>query len=97
MTMAGIAKLKASFSRYLAMVKAGEEILITQRGKPVAKLVPLRREATAFPEHLLDLQRAGMIRLGTGRLPEGFWKLPRPNDPQGHVLKALLEERGQGR
>jgi hypothetical protein len=63
----------------------------------VAKIVPLGRDASAFTPHLLELERAGLIRLGKGRLPEGFWKLPRPRDPKGRVLKALLEEREEGR
>ena len=97
MKSAAVAELKASLSKYLARVKAGEEILITDRGKPVAKIVPLRRDASSFPGDLLDLERAGLIRLGTGRLPKGFWKLPRPKDPHGLTLKALLEEREEGR
>jgi prevent-host-death family protein len=97
MKTAAVAKLKASLSKYLARVKGGEEILITERGKPVAKIVPLRRDTGSFPEYLLDMERAGLIRLGTGRLPKGFWKLPRPKDPHGLTLKALLEEREEGR
>ena len=96
MKTVAVAKLKASLSKYLARVKGGEEILITERGKPVARIVPLRRDACAFPEHLLEMERAGLIRLGTGKLPEGFWKLPRPKDPKGLALKALLEEREEG-
>jgi len=84
-------------SKYLAQVKGGGEILITERGKPVAKLVPLNRSASTFPPHLLDLERAGIVRLGTGRLPDDFWKSPRPRDPKGRVLKALLAEREEGR
>jgi hypothetical protein len=38
-----------------------------------------------------------LIRLGSGRLPKKFWALPRGEDPQGLVLKALLEEREGGR
>ena len=97
MKTVAVTKLKASLSKYLARVKGGEEILITERGKPVAKIIPLRRDASAFPEYLLELERAGVIRLGTGRLPEGFWDLPRPKDPEDLALKALLEEREEGR
>lgn len=97
MKTAAVAKLKASLSKYLAQVKGGEEILITERGKPVAKIVPLARDASAFPAHLLDLERAGVVRLGKGRLPDDFWKLPRPRDPKGRALKALLAEREEGR
>jgi prevent-host-death family protein len=92
-----VAELKAALSRYLAQVKGGGEVLITERGKPVAKLVPLTRDASDLPPHLLDLERAGIVRLGTGRLPDGFWKLPRPRDPKGRLLKALLAEREEGR
>ena len=67
MKAAPVAGARAPLRRLLARVKRGEEILITERGKPVAKIVPLRRDSTTFPEHLLDLERAGLIRLGTGR------------------------------
>ena len=97
MKTAAVAELKASLSKYLAKVKGGEEILITERGKPVAKIIPLRRDLSAVPEYLVDLERAGLIRLGKGQLPKGFWKLSRPNDPKGRALKALIEERGEGR
>ena len=96
MKTVAVAKLKASLSKYLARVKGGEEILVTERGKPVAKIIPLRRHPSVFPEHLLEMERAGLIRLGTGRLPEGFWKMPRPKDPKGLALKALLDEREEG-
>jgi prevent-host-death family protein len=97
MKTAAVAELKASLSKYLARVKGGEEILITERGKPVAKIIPLRRDSTVVPDYLLDLERTGVIRLGKGRLPQGFWKLPRPNDPKGRALKALMNEREEGR
>ena len=97
MKTAAVAELKASLSKYLAKVKGGEEVLVTERGRPIAKIVPLRRDATIFPEYLLELERAGKVRLGTGRLPKDFWKLPRPKDPEGRALKALLEEREERR
>lgn len=97
MKTAAVARLKASLSKYLAQVKGGEEILITERGKPVAKLVPLARDASLFPTHLLDLERAGVLRLGTGRLPDDFWKMRRPRDPKARALKALMAEREEGR
>lgn len=44
------------------------------------------------------LARSGKVMTrGTGRVSEEFWKLPRPKDPEGLLLKALLEDRGQGR
>jgi len=96
MKTAAVSKLKASLSEYLAQVKAGVEVLVTERGKPIAKIVPLERDESTIPSHLLELERAGLVRLGSGRLPKGFWGLPRPKDPQGRALKALLAEREEG-
>jgi prevent-host-death family protein len=39
MISAGIKEVKNNLSRLLAKVKAGEEILITERGRPVARIV----------------------------------------------------------
>jgi prevent-host-death family protein len=39
MIQAGIKELKNNLSRFLAQVKAGEEIVITERGKPVARVI----------------------------------------------------------
>ena len=40
----GIKELKAHLSAHLARVKAGDTVVITDRGKPVAKLVPATTE-----------------------------------------------------
>ena len=40
----GIRELRAGLSRYVARVKEGEEITVTEHGKPVARLVPLEGE-----------------------------------------------------
>ena len=90
-----VSKLKASLSEYLRRVKAGEEILVTERGLPIARLVPPAR-AQSLPEHLAEMERQGLIKVGSGKLPRDFWKLPRPKDPEGLVVKAVLEEREKG-
>jgi antitoxin (DNA-binding transcriptional repressor) of toxin-antitoxin stability system len=72
------------------------EILITDRGKPVARLVPLSRSKD-FKESLVRMEKQGLIRIGSGKLPRDFWRMHRPEDPKDLVLKALLEEREAGR
>jgi prevent-host-death family protein len=89
MTTVGIVELKARLSAYVARVRAGEEITVTDRGRPVARLVPADAEA----EKLQELARAGVVRIGSGPLPAEFWLRERPADPDGSVLRALLEER----
>jgi len=94
-TTAAVAELKAQLSRYLSRVKAGEEILVTERGVPVARLVPVASVGRDH-ESLRDLERQGLIRVGSGKLPKGFWKLPRGRDARACVRKAVAEERGAG-
>jgi len=96
MKTAAVSKLKAHLSDYLNQVKAGLEVLITDRGKPVARLVPISRIKTTR-ESLTRMEKQGLIKLGSGKLPKGFWSIPRPEDPKGLVLKALLEEREKNR
>jgi prevent-host-death family protein len=92
---ATVVRLKSELSRYLRRVKAGDEVLVTERGVPIARIVPIRR-ASPDLESLRDLERQGLIRLGRGQLPRDFWKLPRGRDAKGAVLKALLDERDSG-
>ena len=97
MKTATISRLKASLSEFLDKVRSGEELIVTDRGKPVAKIVPLRRDDLGVPAHLLQLERRGAVRIGTGRLPEGFLERACPKDPEGNGLKSLLEERERSR
>jgi prevent-host-death family protein len=87
-----VSKLKASLSEYLRSVKAGEEVLVTERGRPVAKLTPATT-SDMLPDQLLEMEKQGFIKIGSGKLPKGFWDLPRPKDPKGLILKAALRER----
>jgi prevent-host-death family protein len=94
MKTAAVAKLKAQLSQYLARVKAGEEILVTERNVPVARIVPVERGAG--DARLRELERQGLLRLGSGKLPRNFWKLPRGRDPKASVRRAVAEERESG-
>ena len=96
MKTAAVSELKARLSKYLNRVKAGEEVLITDRGNPVARLTPILRAKTSRGS-MGSMEKRGLIRLGSGKLPKDFWSMPRPEDPEGSVLKALLEEREGGR
>lgn len=88
-------QLKVSLSAYLRQVKAGEELVITERGRPIARLLPLSRSAP-LPEHLRALKEKGILKRGEKPLPWDFWDLPRPPDPRAAVRAALLREREEG-
>jgi prevent-host-death family protein len=96
MTKIGVARLKAELSRYLAAAKHGEEVLITERGRPVARLVALRGAERASSRRE-RLARAGALTLGTGRLRAALRQAPKGRPVGAAVLRALLDERAENR
>ena len=92
MRSVSVSHLKAHLSENLRYVKSGESLMITDRGRPVAVVQPLRSMDSELEELVMD----GVVRPPTGELGEDFWELPRPADPEGRVLQALLDERREG-
>jgi prevent-host-death family protein len=97
MKRAAVSALKASLGEYLAGVKAGEEIIVTDLGKPIAKLMPLQLGEAEIPDELRNLERAGLVRIGTGKISDFLWDEPRMRDEQSVARMALLQEREEGR
>lgn len=92
MSTVAIAKLKASLSAYLRRVQKGEEVTITDHGRPVARILAIP-DMKNLDAHMKELVRTGRARAGTGRLPEDFWDLPRPKVPAGWIQRFIDEER----
>ena len=61
MRRVAISELKAKLSEYLKAVRAGEEVIVTDRGKPVARLAPISG-ADDTESRLRGLFRAGLAR-----------------------------------
>lgn len=53
-------------SRYIAAVEKGDEVVITKRGKPVAKLVKVATERKLTPEQEKALKALFSLGLKTG-------------------------------
>ncbi len=96
MKKAKIAILKNNLSRYLAHVRGGGSVLVLDRDRPVARLVPLPSSGVrGASERLARLERQGLIRRGTiGRSAGPAMRKP-ARLPCG-VLRGLLEERERG-
>lgn len=94
MQTATVSQVKMSLSAYLRKVKAGEEVVITEHGLPIARLLPLP-SAASVPEHVRDMEARGLLKRGRKPLPADFWDMPRPADPQGAVRAAALHERDE--
>ena len=90
-----IGRLKARLSEYLRRVRAGEGVVVTDRGKPVARLVGLEGEG-ALEGRVAELVQAGLARLPLRPLDPGSLDRMRASDPEGRSLEAVLEERDEG-
>lgn len=90
---ASVANLKARLSEYLRLVKAGREIVVTERGVPVARLLPLD-DTERKSSRRLRLARGGALKPGRGRLPKLLQEAPKGDRIGSGVLAALLSERG---
>ncbi len=88
MKTVGIRDLKENLSRYLRSVKAGERILVTERKKEVAMIIPC--ETLRQDEDLLPLVQRGLVSWKGGR-PRGMTK--RVVSRGGDVSAAVLEDR----
>lgn len=90
---ASVVQFKARLSEYLRQVKAGGELLITERGVPIVRVTPLE-DAERKSTRRLRLARSGQLRTGKGRLPKILQAPPSGDRVGDTVLEALLAERG---
>lgn len=82
----GIRELRNHLSRYLEQVQQGEEITVTDRGRAVARILPLSGERT-----IDRLIREGLVT--PAREPKRR-ELPPPIKANGTVSDLVIEMRG---
>lgn len=97
MKSASISEAKNRLSALVKAVQGGESITITDRGVPVAKLVPVRL-GKGVPPRVIGLAQEGLARLPE-QSPTAKWlDLPWPKLTRGaSPVEVLLAERAQGR
>ena len=85
----GIREAKAQLSRLVSEARRGTEWIITDRGRPVAKLTPLGEAATPLAYRVQQLEVWGWI----DPAPLGAPALPQPLDVRRDVQQALQDDR----
>lgn len=85
----GVRELRDHLSAYLERVKDGETIIVTEHGRPVARLV---RDAPLSP-HLLRLVAEGKLTLPTEPLPR--WEDIPHVSYDGSIQDLMDEIRGR--
>lgn len=100
MKSATVSQTRNSLSALLDRVRHGETVLITDRRRPIARLMPVvgATEAGSDEGRLARLERAGIIRrAGRARLDEILRVPPPVPEPGADVVAAMIEERRAGR
>lgn len=64
-TKVGVRELKSRLSAYLSLIKAGQTVVITERGKVIGYLSPA---APPLEARMRALEAAGFLRCGKGKL-----------------------------
>jgi prevent-host-death family protein len=86
----GIRELRQDASRIIDLVKSGQSFLITEHGRPVAKLNPLQGPT------LEDLIELGVITPATRKYDPAVDR-PLPNPGKIDLVAALLADRAAAR
>ncbi len=84
----GVRDAKANLSWAIGEVKQGRQIVITEYGVPVARLVPVR--TSTLDETLAEMRSRGVLEPAGGPLGK---PLPLFDVPEGFVEKSLEEGR----
>lgn len=86
----GVREAKVNLSRLLKQVREGIQVVITDRGEPVGRIVPVRSEELSLEDRLKDLEKRGILRAKEGG---NHVKVPRPVQmPKKVDLQGMLQE-----
>jgi prevent-host-death family protein len=93
MRSVNVARLKNQLSHYLREVQKGQEIVIRDRNRPVAKIVPISPRLDFSPD-ILRLAAEGKVILPKERLDiKAFLAMPKPRVARGKIAAAIRADR----
>jgi len=64
-----IRELKSRLSHFLRLTKAGESLIITDRGTPIGRIVPITQSGKRLDERLAAMMQAGQMQWSGHNLP----------------------------
>ena len=91
MRSTNIADLRNRLTHYLREVRAGEEIVVRDRQRPIAKIVPFTVDDGEAED--AALVAGGLMRKGSGAVPPSFWKARRPRIALRKAAAAVRADR----
>jgi len=88
-TYVGIRDAKIQLSKLLKTVQQGNEVILTDRGKPVGKIIPIQAEELPLSARLKKMEEKGLVQ----ELPSDYYrKVPPPIPLADNVAQVYLNE-----
>lgn len=84
----GLREANQSFSKTIKAVREGEEVILTERGKPIAVISPLKGRGNVASS-IRKLEHAGLLRPATKSQPLPPWQ---PRRIVGKPLSRTISE-----
>lgn len=94
MQTVNIAELKSNLSAFLEQVRNGEELIIKDRNRPIARVLPLAAGENLDAEEEM-LIGSGLMRPPLEAKSDEFLKLPAPEISSAIVRKIMRSERDE--
>jgi antitoxin (DNA-binding transcriptional repressor) of toxin-antitoxin stability system len=91
-----VTRMKAAMAAFIAKVKAGHTLVITDHGQAVAIFEPVAWNLEE-DEAMSQLVRTGQVTPPNEELSDDFFEMPKVKDPNGSLRAYLREERETGR
>jgi prevent-host-death family protein len=85
----GVREAKAHLSRILKRVQEGQEVILTDRGRPVGKIVPIPEQSLSLAERLKRLEDEGLLERRAAR---GHGRVPEPISVARGLAQRFLQE-----
>jgi len=93
-----VSHAKNNLGALLTSVRRGETVLIIDHHAPVARLEPVGDATLENADHLMALEREGLLRRARKPLTKAWLRLTPPRTKDGSsIVKALLAEREEAR
>src|SRR5690242_12632329 len=93
----GLREANRNFSRLIRAVRQGTEVVLTERGRPIARLTPIAPESATHKESVEELLRRleaeGLVRRATNSGPLGRFKPVKISGPP--ISQTIQDQRDE--
>jgi prevent-host-death family protein len=88
----GLREANIHFTKYIKMVRQGKEVIVTDRGTPIASIRPVLQEKASPEERILEMEKQGILKRP---VKKAFFFHKLIHVPGKSISGAVMEERDE--